>query len=101
MAFSLSTQFSLLWWCGHLRTVLGIGRNRFFMQLLLKYEILDTLSGGYLVCNYSIRHALFYTINSTVWPVSHVSKSHIENFLEKLMSSSLWSFYAGDIFVSS
>jgi hypothetical protein len=46
------------------------------MQLLLKYEILDTLSGGYLACNNSIRHALFYTINSTVWSVSHVS-NHI------------------------
>jgi hypothetical protein len=71
------------------------------MQLLLKYEILDTPSGGYLACNNSIRHVLFYTINSNSVACQSCQQSHIENFLEKLMSSSLWSFYASDIFVSS
>jgi hypothetical protein len=46
------------------------------MQLLLKYEILDTLSGGYLACNNSIGPALSYIIHSTVWLASHVS-NHI------------------------
>jgi hypothetical protein len=46
------------------------------MQLLLKYEILDTPSGGCLACNNSIWLVLSYTVNPTVWPASHVS-NHI------------------------
>jgi hypothetical protein len=45
------------------------------MQLLLKYEILDTLSGGYLACT---RPALSYIIHSTVWFASHVSNHRLK-----------------------
>ena len=52
-----SIQFALVVWAfDGLPLVLGV--TGFFMQLLLKYRILDTPSGGYLACNNFIRPAL-------------------------------------------
>ena len=78
--FSLSTQFSSLWWVWAFDGLPGIGRNRFLMQLSLKYEILDTRQEA---------TSLATILLGPRYPTSSALQSHIGNFLEKLTSSFL------------